>query len=88
MSGRFVAAITITPSFVPKPSISTSIALSVWSATRCDIMPPALRFWPTESISSMKMMHGADFFPCSKRSRTRLAPTPTNISSKSLPLME
>ena len=51
-------------------------------------MPPALRFWPTESISSMKMMQGAFFLPCSKRSRTRLAPTPTNISSKSEPLIE
>src|SRR5208282_5625694 len=37
---------------------------------------------------SMKMMHGAFFFPCSKRSRTRLAPTPTNISTKSEPEIE
>ncbi len=36
----------------------------------------------------MKMMHGADFLPCSNMSRTRLAPTPTNISTKSEPLME
>ncbi len=36
----------------------------------------------------MKMMQGACFFPCSNRSRTRLAPTPTNISTKSEPLME
>src|SRR5437867_2196353 len=36
----------------------------------------------------MKMMQGAFFFPCSKRSRTRLAPTPTNISTKSEPEME
>src|SRR6185295_8765260 len=35
----------------------------------------------------MKMMQGACFFPCSKRSRTRLAPTPTNISTKSEPEM-
>ncbi len=33
-------------------------------------------------------MHGAFFFPCSKRSRTRLAPTPTNISTKSEPEIE
>src|SRR5213075_517827 len=33
----------------------------------------------------MKMMHGAFFFPCSNRSRTREAPTPTNISTKSEP---
>ncbi len=36
----------------------------------------------------MKMIQGACFLPCSKRSRTRLAPTPTNISTKSAPLME
>src|SRR5208337_4950057 len=35
----------------------------------------------------MKMMQGAFFLPCSKRSRTRLAPTPTNISTKSEPEM-
>jgi len=35
----------------------------------------------------MKMMQGALRFPWSKRSRTRDAPTPTNISTKSLPLM-
>jgi len=42
----------------------------------------------TASISSMKIMQGADFLPCSNMSRTRLAPTPTNISTKSEPLME
>ncbi len=36
----------------------------------------------------MKMMQGAFFFPCSNRSRTREAPTPTNISTKSEPEME
>ena len=36
----------------------------------------------------MKMMQGAFFLPCSNRSRTRLAPTPTNISTKSEPEME
>ena len=36
----------------------------------------------------MKMMHGAAFLPCSNISRTRLAPTPTNISTKSEPEME
>ncbi len=33
-------------------------------------------------------MHGEFFFACSKRSRTREAPTPTNISTKSEPEME
>ena len=36
----------------------------------------------------MNTMQGAFFFPCSKRSRTRDAPTPTNISTKSDPLIE
>ena len=36
----------------------------------------------------MKMMHGAVFLACSNRSRTRDAPTPTNISTKSEPEME
>src|SRR6476619_2451459 len=36
----------------------------------------------------MKMMQGEFCFACSKRSRTRAAPTPTNISTKSEPLME
>ena len=33
----------------------------------------------------MKMMHGAFFFASANRSRTRAAPTPTNISTKSEP---
>ena len=36
----------------------------------------------------MKMMQGAFFLPCSNRSRTREAPTPTNISTKSEPEIE
>ena len=36
----------------------------------------------------MKMMQGACFLPCSNRSRTREAPTPTNISTKSDPEIE
>ena len=35
----------------------------------------------------MKMMQGAFFLPCSNMSRTRDAPTPTNISTKSEPEM-
>ena len=41
---------------------------------------------PMASISSMKMIQGAFSRACLKRSRTRLAPTPTNISTKSEPL--
>ena len=49
---------------------------------------PAPRWRPTASISSTKIRHGALALPCSKRSRTREAPTPTNISTKSEPLIE
>jgi len=34
------------------------------------------------------MMHGDDCFACSNKSRTRDAPTPTNISTKSEPEIE
>jgi hypothetical protein len=36
----------------------------------------------------MKMMQGAAFLACSNMSRTRAAPTPTNISTKSEPEIE
>ena len=38
-----------------------------------------------ESISSIKIMHGALFFASSKSFRILLAPTPTYFSSKSEP---
>lgn len=44
-----------------------------------------LRFLATASISSMKMIQGLFLRASAKRSRTRLAPTPTYISTKSLP---
>ncbi len=42
---------------------------------------------PTESISSMKITDGASLRALSNMSRTRAAPTPTNISTNSEPLM-
>ena len=48
---------------------------------------PAPRWRPTASISSTKMMHGLFCLACSNMSRTRDAPTPTNISTKSEPEM-
>ena len=48
---------------------------------------PAPRWRPTASISSIKIIQGAAFFACSNMSRTRDAPTPTNISTKSEPEM-
>ena len=88
MSGRLVAATTMTEELVSKPSISTSIWLSVCSRSSCPPPSPAPRCLPTASISSTKMMHGACRFACWNRSRTRDAPTPTNISTNSEPEME
>jgi hypothetical protein len=88
MSGRLVAAIIIMPPFASKPSISTSSWLSVCSRSSWPPPRPAPRWRPTASISSMKIMHGLFCLACSNRSRTREAPTPTNISTKSDPEME
>ena len=89
MSARLVAANVMMPLFVPKPSISVSRAFSVFSRSS---LPPMAGFFerarPTASISSMKMMQGALLLAFSKRSRTREAPTPTNISTKSEPDIE
>ena len=84
-SGRFVAAITITPRFSSKPSISTNNWLSVCSLSSCPPPKPAPLCLPTASISSIKTIHGECFFACSNISRTLEAPTPTNISTKSEP---
>mmetsp|Transcript_8215 Transcript_8215/g.25338 ORF Transcript_8215/g.25338 Transcript_8215/m.25338 type:complete len:286 (-) Transcript_8215:37-894(-) len=81
---RFVAASTITPAFCLKPSSSTSSWLRVM---RMYCWSFGLRFDPMASISSMNTMHGELFLAAAKRSRTRRAPTPTNISSNSLPLV-
>jgi len=88
ISGRLVAAMIITLVSVSKPSISTSIWFNVCSRSSWLPPNPAPRCRPTASISSMKMMQGLFFFAWSNRSRTRLAPTPTNISTNSEPLME
>ena len=88
MSGRLVAAIMTMPSVVSKPSISDNIWLSVCSRSSWPPPIPAPRLRPIESISSMKMMALPNLRAESKRSRTRLAPTPTNISIKSEPLTD
>ena len=87
-SARFVAAISTTESLLSKPSISTSSWFSVCSRSSCPPPSPAPRWRPTASISSMNTIQGAVFFALSKRSRTRDAPTPTYISTKSEPEME
>ena len=88
MSGRLVAAIRMMLSLASKPSISTSSWLRVCSRSSWPPPRPAPRWRPTASISSMKMMQGLDCLACSNRSRTRDAPTPTNISTKSDPEIE
>ena len=84
-SGLFVAAIIITPSLVSKPSISTKSWLRVCSRSSFPPPKPAPLLLPTASISSMKIIQGEFFFPCSNISLTLEAPTPTNISTKSEP---
>ena len=80
---------TITCSLVPKPSISVRSWLRVFSRSS---FPPLNAFLPRArpmaSISSIKMMLGDFSLACLNKSRTRLAPTPTNISTKSDPLKE
>mmetsp|Transcript_11639 Transcript_11639/g.52632 ORF Transcript_11639/g.52632 Transcript_11639/m.52632 type:complete len:244 (-) Transcript_11639:176-907(-) len=89
ISGRLVPASTTTPSLLPNPSISTRSWFSVFSLSSFPpIIPPRPRWRPMASISSMKMMLGAWLLACAKRSRTRLGPTPTNISMKSEPDMD
>ena len=87
ISGLFVAAIRMIPSLTSKPSISTRSWFRVCSRSSCPPPSPAPRYLPTASISSMKTIQGVLLLACKKRSLTREAPTPTNISTKSEPLM-
>ena len=87
-SARLVAATTMTCVLVSKPSISTRSWFSVCSRSSWPPPRPAPRWRPTASISSTNTMQGEFFLAWSKRSRTRLAPTPTNISTNSEPEIE
>ena len=78
----------MTPSSPSKPSISTNSWFKVCSLSSCPPPIPAPRRRPTASISSIKIIDGAFFLAFSNKSRTRLAPTPTNISTKSEPEIE
>ena len=81
-----MAAKIIIPESVPKPSISTNNWLRVFSRSS---LPPIILFFPRArpmaSISSIKIIQGALSLACLNKSRTREAPTPTNISTKSEP---
>ena len=85
ISTRFVAAMTMMPSFTPKPSISTSNWFRVCSRSSWPPPIPLPRRLATASISSINTMQGLFFLASANRSRTREAPTPTNISTKSEP---
>mmetsp|Transcript_75151 Transcript_75151/g.176431 ORF Transcript_75151/g.176431 Transcript_75151/m.176431 type:complete len:214 (-) Transcript_75151:276-917(-) len=76
------------PVLPSKPSISVRSWFKVCSRSSLPPPRPAPRCRPTASISSMNTMQGAFFLACSNRSRTRLAPTPTNISTNSEPEIE
>ena len=86
-SGLLVAAIMIIPSLAPKPSISVNNWFNVCSLSSCPPPKPVPLWRPTASISSIKIKHGADCLACLNISRTREAPTPTNNSTKSEPLI-
>lgn len=88
VSGRLVAARITTPLLPSKPSISVSSWFKVCSRSSLPPMPEPSRFLPMVSISSIKTMQGAFSLACLNRSRTLLAPMPTNISTNSDPEME
>mmetsp|Transcript_35120 Transcript_35120/g.109758 ORF Transcript_35120/g.109758 Transcript_35120/m.109758 type:complete len:223 (+) Transcript_35120:1276-1944(+) len=72
-----------------KPSISTSSWFNVFSLSSLPPEnPPFPLARPTASISSMKTIQGAFILAWLNKSRTREAPTPTNISMKSEPDIE
>jgi hypothetical protein len=83
MSGRLVAAMMMTEVSFSNPSISDRIWFRVCSRSSWPPPMPAPRRRPIESSSSMKMIAGLALRASSKRLRTRLAPTPTNISMNS-----
>ena len=83
MSGRFVAAMTITPSFEPKPSIRPE-AGSESVQPSCPPPKPAPH-GVRRRRSSIKTIDAGFFFAVSNGSLT-LRPTPTYISTKSEPI--
>ena len=84
-----VAASTTMPMVGSKPSISASSWLSVCSRSSLETTAPEpARRWPIASTSSMKMIAGDRLRASANRSRTRAAPTPTNISTKLEPVTE
>ena len=87
LSGLLVAARITTPLFPSNPSISVRSWFRVCSLSSLPPIEFSL-FFPIASISSMKMMHGAFSPACLNRSRTFVAPIPTNICTNSDPEIE
>mmetsp|Transcript_27206 Transcript_27206/g.59434 ORF Transcript_27206/g.59434 Transcript_27206/m.59434 type:complete len:280 (-) Transcript_27206:704-1543(-) len=83
ISARLVAAITLTSSWLLKPSSWFRSSSMVRCTSLSPLSSESKRFVPIASISSMKMMQGAFALAFSNRSRTRDAPTPTNSSTNS-----
>mmetsp|Transcript_38915 Transcript_38915/g.86563 ORF Transcript_38915/g.86563 Transcript_38915/m.86563 type:complete len:232 (-) Transcript_38915:550-1245(-) len=79
---------TMMPVLPSKPSISVSSWFRVCSRSSLPPPMPVPRERPTASISSTKIRQGAFSLAFLNRSRTRDAPTPTNISTNSDPEME
>eukprot|EP00968_Pinguiococcus_pyrenoidosus_P002166 scaffold114_cov361-Pinguiococcus_pyrenoidosus.AAC.3 len=69
-----------------KPSMHASSWLSVCSASSLPRCRRNERCLPSASSSSMKRMQGDAFLAFSNSVRTRAAPRPTNISTKSEPV--
>mmetsp|Transcript_2650 Transcript_2650/g.4515 ORF Transcript_2650/g.4515 Transcript_2650/m.4515 type:complete len:357 (+) Transcript_2650:1045-2115(+) len=88
MSARLVAATTITPALPSNPSISVSSWFNVCSRSSLPPPIPVPRDRPTASISSTNTRQGAFSLAFLNKSRTREAPTPTNISTNSDPEIE
>ena len=87
-SGLFVAAIIIIPSLAPKPSISVNNWFNVCSLSSCPPPKPVPLCLPTASISSINIKQGAFCLACLNISLTLDAPTPTNNSTNSEPLIK
>ena len=68
--------------------ISNKEAILADAQAKADQIIAQAQVQTTELVSEHQMMQGATLAASLNRSRTRLAPTPTNISTKSEPEME
>ena len=87
ISGLFVAPRITIPFVASNPSISVNNWFKVCSLSSLDCIWLSLLL-PIESISSIKIIHGACFSASLNKSLTLAAPIPTNISTKFEPDIE